>query len=340
VNRKAETHSLRLEQLENREVPAVIGALDASFGAGGKLTTTFGGTETGSAVAIQTDGKIVVVGNTSLFHDFAIARYNPDGTLDLDFSGDGKTTVDFGFTADDEQATGVAIQDDGKIVVGGFATIGGDVDFVVARLKTDGTLDGSFSGDGKTSVDFAGGGSNNDSCFGVASQIVFGSRKIVLAGTTDQTGAATGFDFGVARLNEDGTLDATFNSGGAIPGLKSRDFSISTDVGQAVAIDGDNRIVVAGFTGTGTLNNFGVLRLSTNGSEDGTFGPAGLRTANFGGDDRAFAVAIQQDGKIAVAGQGRRRWISAWPASPTLSAWIPPRSAAVVWSTSRSAMWT
>ena len=104
-----------------------------------------------NGVALQTDGKIVAVGGSD--GDFALARYNSNGSLDPSFSGDGKQTTDLGGGFNPDRATGVAIQADGKIVVVGVAGATspgspGD-DFGLARYNPNGTLDTSFSGDGK-----------------------------------------------------------------------------------------------------------------------------------------------------------------------------------------------
>src|SRR5262249_43593770 len=145
----------RLEPLEPRLVLAAAD-LDTSFSTDGLATADIGtGQDFGYAVATQSDGKVIVVGEairqSSGLSDFAIARFRTDGTLDSSFSGDGMTTVSFpevtGF--DDFHARGVAIQSDGKIVVVGFARNTGntDDDFAVCRLNTDGSLDQSFSSD-------------------------------------------------------------------------------------------------------------------------------------------------------------------------------------------------
>ncbi len=133
------------------------GSLDTSFSGDGRQTTDFGGLDTATGVALQGDGKIVVVGRGDA-RDFALARYNPDGSLDTSFSGDGKQTTDF-FGGIDE-ATGVALQGDGKMVVVGRAR---RRDFALARYNPNGSLDTSFSGDGKQTTDFFG---NSDGATG------------------------------------------------------------------------------------------------------------------------------------------------------------------------------
>ena len=153
------------------------GLIDPSFSGNGRQTTDFGGNDGATGVALQADGKIVVIGKSGA-QDFALARYNTDGSLDTSFSGDGKQTTDFG---GDDGATGVALQGDGKIVAVGKA--GGD--FALARYNTDGSLDTSFSGDGKQTTDFGG----DDGATGVALQ---SDGKIVMVGSS-------GNDFALAR---------------------------------------------------------------------------------------------------------------------------------------------
>jgi uncharacterized delta-60 repeat protein len=123
--------------------------LDTGFDSDGKQTTDFGGSDYVQAIAIQSDGKIVAVGARFLAgFDFAIARYNTDGSLDTSFDSDGKQTVDFGNFSD--TASGVAIQSDGKILVSGTASNG----FGVVRLNTNGSLDTDFDDDGKLTTGF------------------------------------------------------------------------------------------------------------------------------------------------------------------------------------------
>ncbi|NIM51395.1 MAG: hypothetical protein GTO22_19460, partial [Gemmatimonadales bacterium] len=106
----------------------------------------------GNAVAIDPDGNIVVAGYTIGFgSDFAVVRYTSNGTLDTSFSDDGKQTTDFGL--DQDIAYAVAIQDDGKIVVAGYATTGNQ-NWALARYDTDGSLDSSFGSNGRVVTDF------------------------------------------------------------------------------------------------------------------------------------------------------------------------------------------
>ena len=132
------------------------GSLDPSFSGDGKQTTElfFGEFASASGVAIQADGKIVAVGEASDFETFALARFNPNGSLDTSFSGDGLQTTDFGVGVGG--ATGVALQGDGKIVAVGYSF--DPATFALARYNLDGSLDPSFSDDGLQTTDFLFGG--------------------------------------------------------------------------------------------------------------------------------------------------------------------------------------
>jgi uncharacterized delta-60 repeat protein len=289
---------LGLENLESREVPAVVGGLDPSFGTGGKLTTNFLANDQANAVAIQPDGKIVAVGRGTANVDFAVARYNPDGSPDTTFGGgDGLFSFTFGLT---DVATGVAIQPDGKIVVVGSTDVGGNNDFAVIRVLADGSgLDPAFGGGtGKVTIGFNLGGGNDDRATGVALQA---DGRIVVVGSVERVTAGD-FDFGVARLKTDGTLDTTFDGDG-----KRQVFfdlgGTNEDKATAVAIQTDQLIVVAGYAVTaGTSADFAVARLKTDGSLDTTFDTDGRQTVNFSNDDRANAVAVRPDGRIVLAG--------------------------------------
>ncbi|MFF1594116.1 calcium-binding protein [Streptomyces sp. NPDC058286] len=256
------------------------GSLDTSFGTGGKVTTDF---DTGgaSSVAIQADGKIVAAGNAGAVgssSDFALARYNTDGSLDASFGTGGKVTTDFGGA---DGANGVALQADGKIIAAGLA-VG---DFGLARYNTDGSLDTGFGAGGKVTTGFDSGGAADD----VALQA---DGKIVAAGSV---GSPDG-DFAVVRYNTDGSLDTGFGTGG----------KVTTDLGsraeaRGVAIQADGKIVAAGSVGTD--GDFAVVRYNTDGSLDTGFGTGGKVTTNLGDHDIAQDVAVQANGQIVVAGQ-------------------------------------
>jgi uncharacterized delta-60 repeat protein len=267
---------------------AAPGDLDPTFSGDGRELTNFGVSDYGQGVAIQADGKLVVVGGSyagaGRSHDFALARYNPDGSLDPTFSGGGTQTTDFFGSSD--AAYGVAIQPDGKILVVGHA----DGNFGVARYLPDGSLDTSLDGDGKQTTDF-GGGSN--AAYGVAIQP---DGKIVAVGHAP--GSDGEWDFALARYDADGSLDSSFDG----DGRQTTDLEPTTDFGlgaaYAVALQPDGKIVAVGRAG----GNLGLARYNPDGSLDATFSGDGKQTTDLGGDDEASDVALQPDGKIVAVG--------------------------------------
>lgn len=159
------------------------GSPDATFGTNGKVTTDISGDDRATAVAVQPDGKIVVAGGTS--SDFAVVRYNPNGSLDPSFGAGGKTTISFGSGGD--LATGIALQPDGKIVVAGRSVQGIADEFAVARLDSNGSLDTSFGSGGKVLAPIS------DSA-DAAALALQPDGKAVVAGTVD-IGSGTYFAF-------------------------------------------------------------------------------------------------------------------------------------------------
>lgn len=264
------------------------GSLDDIFGTNGKVITDFGTFhDRGYSVAIQPDGKIVIAGesNNGSDRDFAIARYNTDGTLDDSFSAGGKVTTDFGMSED--YGKSVAIQEDGRIVVAGYSSNGTDDDFALARYNTNGGLDSSFGGDGKVTTDF---GTGHDDGNTVAIQ---SDGKIVVAGSSD-------IDLAIARYNTDGTLDNSFGLDGKV----TTAFGTGSDRGRSVAIQPDGRIIVAGDADNGSDIDLALARYNTDGTLDNNFGLDGKVITDFGaGHDYGRSVAIQPDGKILIAGE-------------------------------------
>jgi uncharacterized delta-60 repeat protein len=259
------------------------GTLDTSFGSGGKVATDFGLWEGGHAVALQADGKVVVAGFTGvsdIWGDFALARYNPDGTLDPTFGSAGKVVTDFGSAEDVARA--VAVQPDGRIVAVGWS----HVDFALARYNTDGTLDPTFGTGGRVLTDFHDMGSD-DRAYAMALQP---DGKIIAAGSAN--GGSSGEGFGLARYNPDGSLDSGFAFEGELIF-----FFGAINVARAVALQPDGKIVAAGGN-----DDFLLLRVTPDGRLDTSFGTDGAVATDFGGQDFATAVALQQDGKIVSAG--------------------------------------
>jgi uncharacterized delta-60 repeat protein len=269
------------------------GTLDATFGNGGKVTTDFEGWyDIAYSVAVQSDGKIVAAGIESVegnWEDFALARYNSDGTLDASFGDRGMVTTRFGDKND--YAYSVAIQSDGKIVAAGYARVGTDEDFALARYNDDGTLDASFGNGGQV---MTGLGSSDDYAYAMA---LDGHGKIVAAGGASRGGNWE--DFALTRYDDAGSLDTTFGNGGQV----TTGFGNRSEQARAVAIQGDGKIVAAGYQESRFGNTFALARYNSDGTLDASFGSGGQVTTNFGNEyDYAYAVAIQSDGKIVAAG--------------------------------------
>jgi uncharacterized delta-60 repeat protein len=250
------------------------GTLDSTFGEGGVVTYQ---SVDGSAIDIQADGKIVVVADSD---DILILRYNNDGTLDSTFGEGGVVTYDSGY-ADDGSA--IEIQTDGKIVVvgnityyySGFFPSSTSIDVLILRYNSNGTLDSTFGTDGVVIFD------NRMSDIGLALAIQ-PDGKIVVAGTLAES---IFYDVLLLRYNSNGTLDSTFGEGGVV----IYDSGSCCEDGKSVSIQADGKIVIAGRQ---------ILRFNNNGTLDNTFGVDGV--VDF---ERAItALSIQADGKIVVVG--------------------------------------
>jgi uncharacterized delta-60 repeat protein len=271
------------------------GSLDLTFGVGGKQIIDLSGTsDTARAVAVDAQGRVVVAGYTGPGlepNDMAAVRLTSNGMLDLDFGVGGKQTVDFG--GRDDRALGVAVDSQGRIVLGGTsqAPFSQD-DFAVARLTEDGELDGSFASGGTLLIDF---GSDEDVASGLA---VDSSDRVLIAGYTSTS--ESGLDFAIARLSEGGALDSNFGTGGK----QTFDFAGQNDVGLGVTIDSQGRVVMAGHSQqVGTGRDFAAARLSDVGELDETFGIGGKQTIDLGSTtDIGWDVSIDSQGRVVIGG--------------------------------------
>ncbi len=278
------------------------GALDPTFGIGGLVRTTFNSEGCyASALVLQTDGKILAGGtkyinfssDESSNTDFALARYNSDGSLDTTFGAGGKVATDFNQRNDD--ALAVFLQPDGKIVAAGDATSVVDFyDFALVRYLPDGTVDTSFGTLGKVETDF--GGANLDQA---RAAVVQPDGKIVAAGTTV---ARNGLDqpFALARYNSDGSRDNTFGK----KGLATVTFGSFFQEARSLLLQSDGKLIAVGFADTESSDSdFLTARLNPDGSLDSTFGVGGEVRTSFGDlNGGATAALLQSDGNILAAG--------------------------------------
>lgn len=272
----------------------IDGTLDTAFGTGGRVTTDFAGrSDVGTAITVQPDGKILVAGGADLGvsnFDFALVRYNVDGSLDSTFGSGGKVTTDFNGGLD--AASAIALQGNGRIVLAGFATAG-DAHMALARYNTNGGLDTTFGAGGKVTTNING---TRDFASAVAIQ---SDGKIVAGGSTVDP-IFSFVTFALARYNADGSLDSTFGSGGKVT-TKVVFGDGEDDEISGLTIQPDGRILAAGRANF--AQDFGLVRYQTNGALDTAFGTSGVVTTDFNGSiDRAFGMALQIDGKIVLAG--------------------------------------
>jgi uncharacterized delta-60 repeat protein len=267
------------------------GTVDMSFGTNGVVELSSAAYNTPGGLVLQPDDKIVVGGATSDGggYDCVLFRLNTDGSLDISFGAGGKVRTDFGRS---DGIYGVALQPDGKIVVGGYS---GDnttpYNFALARYTQDGGLDPSFGGGGKVTTSFS------SSAYATA-VVIQSDGKIVAEGLDADTNHTTE----VARYLPDGNLDPSFGAGGktSFPNLSE----------TQIALRADGKLVLAGYKvvtpsspGHDEITDFSLLLLNANGSPDTTFGTNGQVATDFGGpSDYAKAILLQPDGKIVLGG--------------------------------------
>ncbi len=271
------------------------GSPDPNFGTGGNVTTSIGsGDDQVRGLAIQKDAKIVVAGSSSngSNNDFALARYNPNGSLDTSFGGGGEVTTPIGTSHDDAYA--IVLQSDGKLVVAGDSA-GSPYDFALARYTKNGSLDSAFGTGGTITTSI---GSDDDHADALALQEKKGRvTALVAAGSTS---GSSNEDFALARYKANGALDSTFTSR---PGRLTMPIGFGDDRVNAVALQKNSKFAAAGSTSNGANDDFVVASYLSDGSPDTTFGTAGVVTTSIGsGDDRAYAMVVQPDGKLVAAG--------------------------------------
>ncbi len=283
----------------------IAGAIDGTFGTGGvvKARSEANNSARAYGMALQPDGKIVMAGwNYPSTIDFCVMRFNADGSFDNTFGTGGKVTTPIG--AGNDEGTNVALQSDGKIVVTGSSfNASGNTDYVVIRYTSTGTVDSTFGTNGIVTTDI----NAYDIPEGIAINNATGA--ITIAGTSNSDYSLLGNhhtgngDFTVVRYTSSGALDASFGTGG----IATFDISSgSADAAHGLAVQPDGKLIVAGTT-VRTVNNKDVvvLRLTTAGALDASFGTGGIAIENYDGvnsDDDCRSVAFQSDGKIVIGG--------------------------------------
>lgn len=266
---------------ENSDVMLVAylgtGAVDSTFGTNGVVLIGGNGNDHARDVVVQEDEKIVVVGtHTATDIDFGIFRFNADGSVDTSFDTSGLVTIDFG--QGDDFARRVLLRPDGHIIIAGYASDGSTHDYALAQLNPDGSLDTTFGIDGLVRTDVGSGFAH------ARAAALQADGKVILAG--GHVGKLL-----LVRYLVDGSLDADFGVAGKVE-LDLQRNSIVEDI----AMLEDGRLALTGYFG----GDLGLLILDTAGNQIGT--PI---FTDFGGDESAYAMAVQPDGKIYVVGGSR-----------------------------------
>ncbi|MEG3789589.1 delta-60 repeat domain-containing protein [Lysobacter sp. CCNWLW3] len=269
--------------------PAQAASLDPTFGSAGTTSTAFGNYGAAARVVIQADGRIVAAGQNAL-GEFALARYTTSGALDASFNGTGQVTTTLSGSCSG-QARALALQDDGKIVVAGTScpNFTSTRNFTIVRYNTDGSLDTSFGGSGKATVNFYAGASE--------------AYAVAIQGGSIWVAGYAGSGFALARLTGSGTLDYSFGGG---TGTVTSAVGTGSALANSLAIQADGKPVLAGYASSGGTV-FALTRYTTTGALDTTFGTGGKVLTNVGGTFAgnsavATSLAIQSDGNIVAAG--------------------------------------
>jgi uncharacterized delta-60 repeat protein len=255
------------------------GSLDSSFGNGGTVTSLFAGNDFGGLVTVQSDGKILQGGSSN--GDFVLTRYNANGTLDTSFSDDGKVMTNIG-----GDGIGCSVTEllNGKILVAGTSDSNNNGNISLVRYNIDGTLDTSFSLDGIVTTDL---GHDEQG----ANMVVQDDGKILVTASTWLSEGNSNFI--LVRYNVNGSLDSSFSGDGIVTtDIYGRDESWS------LALQADGKILQAGSSN----GDFVLVRFNTDGRLDGSFSGDGIIITDFGNNESGWAVTVQQDGKILVAG--------------------------------------
>ncbi|HNW98272.1 MAG TPA: T9SS type A sorting domain-containing protein [Bacteroidales bacterium] len=264
------------------------GSLDNSFGNNGKLFSQIDGKFTYvSSIMLAPDGKIFCGGSCDT--DLLLFKLLSDGSIDNTFGTNGYVTTDM---SPDETIVKIAIQSDGKILaaaqVGGFST---KYDFGLLRYNSNGTLDSTFSYDGKLFTSF---GPDHDYCNDMC---LAPDGKIFLAGTSNTNPTNS---FALIKYNSNGSIDLSFNQSGKVL-MPIRKSSIC----NSVELQEDGKILISGYSLDDSNNSdFTLVRLNINGSIDSTFGTDGIVLTDFGTNvDYSTCMAIQPDGRILLGGK-------------------------------------
>ena len=284
------------------------GSLDNNFGINGIVATQVGASyDYAYSMAIQNDGKIILAGSGFQTNDdFALVRYNSDGTIDNSFGINGKVFTQVGTSTD--VAKSVLLQDDGKIIAAGYSFGGGNFDFSIARYDTNGFLDESFGTIGRTITNI---GISNDYAYSAA---IKSDGKIVLAGYSYNK---NDYDMAIVQYRSDGIIDSSFGTNGFV----TTPVGAYNDYAYSIAIQNNGNILAAGYSESnsihsstekssaiqkseaGSYHNFTLVSYNSDGTLDETFANSGIALSQVGESHTSLSsAAIQKSGKILIAG--------------------------------------
>lgn len=259
------------------------GTVDSTFGVNGRVVSNINGQPAYcNALAIQADGRIVVAG--SVGNDIGLCRYKTDGTFDSTFGNNGIKIIDAGGS---DKAYAVVIRPDNKIVVGGSIGMGAVTSFLIIRCKANGNIDAGFGTGGQTSTLV------RQTYNVISSCTLQPDGKIVAGGIAKYFNSA----YSLVRYNANGKVDSSFG----VNGISIAEFSGDHNP-KAIALQADGKIVQAGWINDGGTLEIAMVRYTTNGSIDSSFGINGKVITNNANGIFGNALAIQSDNKILVGG--------------------------------------
>ncbi len=273
------------------------GILDSTFNDSGIVVTPIGsGSGYGRSISIQEDGKIVVAGGAQngSDYDFAVVRYNINGSLDSTFNNDGIVIAPIGSGNDNVQS--MSIQEGGKIFVVGFTQNGDDRAVAAARFNTDGNLDNTYNNNGTVITSIASG-----SIYYISSVVIHNDGGIVVVGRSRNESE---WNYIIEKYNNNVILDSTFNKTGiiVIPNCASCGVYSHSD---AVVVQSDGKIIFGGTGSNGTNYDFMLIRYNTSGTIDSTFGDNGVILTDFDNEYNFLMALNLQDDKIVASGMSQ-----------------------------------
>lgn len=286
------------------------GSYDSGFGTNGIVITNFETGNTGNtvrSVELQADGKIILAGECSgndgianQFENFAVARYNSNGSLDTTFGTNGRVVINIGSnslsTYSIDGIYAVKLQSNGKIILGGYTDAQNTIDVynsVLVRLNSDGTIDTTFGTNGMTITNF------EASSAGINTLLINNDDTIV-SGSIVNFNSNGNTKIGLLKYNANGNLDMTFGTNGRT--ITQVNTTVMLDTVWDLVLQPDGKIVAAGYSFNTTIDML-LMRYNSNGSLDPSFDGDGILLTDFGSTaDGAYSVLIQPDGKIVVGG--------------------------------------